>query len=129
MTIFGVSFVYLAQWPQIVGTSIACIVVAYTFFRTTGKDSESPIAYGVSIPKQSNSDWKGEILDEPSIKVNYLDSDHSNTLMEDRFQAQAPFNVTARRMELFSGLSTLQLLMESTVPSTRRSLHRSIGRK
>ena len=32
---------------------------------------DSPRSYSVSAPEQCNASWKGEILDDPSIKVSY----------------------------------------------------------
>ena len=60
---------YLAPWSQVVGALISCVVISYIFFRILRKDSERPIGYVVSIPEQCKPKWKGEILEEPSIKV------------------------------------------------------------
>jgi hypothetical protein len=32
-------------------------------------DPEAPVSYSLTVPEQCRDDWKGEILEEPSIRV------------------------------------------------------------
>lgn len=47
---------------------IPLAIAAYHFF-SRGQEDERAVVYAVKIPEPCQPDWKGEILDEPSIKV------------------------------------------------------------
>lgn len=54
---------------------IALIIVAFLsttiFSLIPHDDGEQPVHFIVPIPEQSKPDWQGEILETPSIKVQY----------------------------------------------------------
>jgi hypothetical protein len=49
----------------VAGTLLA-ILSAFLLFRTS---KEGAVSYTVEIPDQCQEDWKGTVLDKPSIKV------------------------------------------------------------
>jgi hypothetical protein len=45
---------------------ISTLVLFYLLFR---KDPEAAIPYNVTPPEQSKPGWKGQVLEEPALKV------------------------------------------------------------
>ena len=48
--------------------SIVFVLLVFKFAVLTDNE-ERPVTFSVPLPEQCNSDWKGEILDDPAIKV------------------------------------------------------------
>ena len=54
-------------------------------------DEENPVHFRVPIPEQCSSDWKGELLERPTVKVTSLfDMAVRKLLRVIRFQARVP---------------------------------------
>jgi hypothetical protein len=48
------------------GVGALTLVFFYLLFK---KDDEAPVPYHVAPPAEAALEWKGEVLDEPSLKV------------------------------------------------------------
>lgn len=55
-------------------TTLAVLVVIYTILKYTVlvDEDETPVNFTVPVPKQCSPGWKGELLNEPSIKVSVM---------------------------------------------------------
>lgn len=59
-----------AIWPQVLVSVVAIVVVGVIFKHIfTGRENESPVPINVPIPEQVKAGWRGEVLDDPNIKV------------------------------------------------------------
>jgi len=54
--------------------SLAVLFVSYYFLRT---DPEASVPYNVAPPAEAQPGWKGEILEEPSLKAEFVPHLHS----------------------------------------------------
>lgn len=62
----------LAQLPWLeILIFVLSVVLVFTAFKiiVLDNDEERPVDFTVPVPKQCSPEWKGEILDEPTIKV------------------------------------------------------------
>ena len=64
----------------IVSISLVLTVINYIVLNDP---NEQPVSFGVAIPEQCTAQWKGEVLDRPSIKV--FASDHSMSLQKNSY--------------------------------------------
>lgn len=39
------------------------------FYLTLRRDVEGPILYNIALPEEAEPGWKGQVLDEPALKV------------------------------------------------------------
>lgn len=59
-------------WLDLIILVISTGFVFAVFNYTVLNDSaEQPISFNLPIPEQCNPHWKGEVLEEPSIKVRF----------------------------------------------------------
>ena len=49
--------------------AVASIAAILGFFYIVSLESEAPVRFTVSVPDQCDAEWKGEILENPNIKV------------------------------------------------------------
>ena len=69
-------------WLEILIFIISITLVWTVFYYVVLNDSnEQPVSFDVPIPEQCAAQWKGEVLDQPSIKV--FASYHSMSLHND----------------------------------------------
>lgn len=54
-------------------TGLVPVLVSFLVLYILGRKSglEAPVPYNVTPPEQARPGWKGEVLDEPSLKVPY----------------------------------------------------------
>lgn len=57
--------------PQLIVVAIVGLASVYIFARLF-TDPEAAVDYTILEPEQLHPDWKGEVLDEPSLKVDQL---------------------------------------------------------
>ena len=71
-------------WLEILIFIISIGLVLTVFNYVVLNDSnEQPVSFDVPIPEQCAAEWKGEVLDRPSIKV--FASHHSMSLQKDSY--------------------------------------------
>ena len=71
---------WLEIWIFIISIGLVLTVFNYTVLNDS---NEQPVSFDVPIPEQCSAEWKGEVLDRPSIKV--LASHHSMSLQKDLY--------------------------------------------
>lgn len=54
--------------PQLIVIAIVGLASVYVFARLF-TDPEAAVDYSIPEPEQLHPDWKGKVLDEPSLKV------------------------------------------------------------
>ena len=52
-------------------TSVSFVLLVFRYV-VLNDDNERPISFSVPSPKQCSSDWEGEELEEPSVKVTQI---------------------------------------------------------
>lgn len=68
-------------WLEISIFVISIILIFTVFNYTVLNDSEEqPANFEIPVPKQCDPEWKGELLEQPGIKV--LSADESTSLQE-----------------------------------------------
>lgn len=79
------------------------VIFVVTFFNyvVLSPDEERPVSFKIPIPEQCSPNWKGEVLEEPSIKVLRRPSSTDAAVSQwpkadgaDRSMAPAPSNAT-----------------------------------
>ena len=66
-----------AQWPWLeISTFVFTVVFVFVAFRTKvfGDGEEESVTFQIPIPEQCSAEWKGEVLEEPTIKVPFPSS-------------------------------------------------------
>jgi hypothetical protein len=100
--------------PFYASVVVASLLTLFILFRFS-YDSEAAVDYTVASPSQIHPDWKGEILETPSIKVGSDSLRDETVLMQDvRSLNLRQFSAIARRPDSFLALSIRQPPMELT---------------
>ena len=60
------------QSEHLIALIIVALLSTTIYFLVPHDDGEQPVHFIVPIPEQSKPDWQGEILENPSIKVQYI---------------------------------------------------------
>ena len=58
-------------WFQVLIVIVSSTAI-YGFFYFASLEDETPVSFRIPVPEQCSSGWKGELLDEPSIKVDTI---------------------------------------------------------
>lgn len=92
-------------WLEIL-VFVLSVVFVFTVFNhiVLGDDEERPVSFEVPIPEQCSSEWKGQVLEKPTIKVRPFDKLVSKLNKSQSSQDRAPYDATVQPMADYSGL-------------------------
>jgi len=60
-------------WFQVL-IVVASSTVILGFFYAATREDETPVSFRIPVPEQCSPGWEGEMLDEPSIKVDIIEA-------------------------------------------------------
>ena len=94
-----------STWLEI-SVFVLSVVFVFTVFNhiVLGDDEENPVSFKVPVPEQCSSEWKGEVLEKPTIKVHPFDIVVSKLSKSHSSQDRAPYDAIAQPMADYSGL-------------------------
>lgn len=96
-----------AQLPWLeISVFVLSVVVIFTVFNYTvlNDDGERPVAFKVPVPEQCSSEWKGELLEKPTVKVRHFHVVLSKLNKSHSSQDRALYNAIAQPMADYLGL-------------------------
>ena len=103
-------------WLEVLIFFLSIGLIFAVFNHTVLNDSTEQLPIlDVPIPKQCHPGWRGEVLEETSVRASCLVLKLCDQLADAmcRYPEQVLYNVTAQPMDSCSGLSTQLLLTES----------------
>ena len=85
---------------------VLSVIFIFTVFNyiVLEDDGERPVDFKVPVPEQCSSEWKGELLEKPTIKVRLFDMVLSKLNKSHSSQDRALYDAIAQPMADYSGL-------------------------
>ena len=89
-------------WQTPLAISIICastlLTLVWFYGSLSASHHEAPVAYSVPVPEQCKPGWKGDILEEPRIKVRYNRTPRTGADTSARLLGLVRFNAIVQQM-------------------------------